>query len=64
MTAPSPIAVLVTGATGPAGLATARRMAADGARVAPVTSTAIAEGEVIRACLAPGRLHAVHGAGR
>jgi len=34
MTAPSPIAVLVTGATGPAGMATVRRMAADGARVA------------------------------
>jgi len=32
--APSPLAVLVTGATGPGGRATARRMAGDGARVA------------------------------
>jgi NAD(P)-dependent dehydrogenase (short-subunit alcohol dehydrogenase family) len=34
MSAPSPLAVLVTGATGPAGRATARRFAADGHRVA------------------------------
>jgi NAD(P)-dependent dehydrogenase (short-subunit alcohol dehydrogenase family) len=32
--APSPLAVLVTGATGPGGKATVRRFAADGARVA------------------------------
>jgi NAD(P)-dependent dehydrogenase (short-subunit alcohol dehydrogenase family) len=34
VTPPVPLAVLVTGATGPAGRATARRFAADGARVA------------------------------